>query len=179
MIYMNVLAFDTVSDKEISKLLGRQEFKNFFLLLDQLIKTFRSDDFLFPDTWLITSIDKFWKDGKPRFSPSSPNHYDSNAMDIIPLNEDGSIMFNVPLNRNLMFLDLFQFGYFKLFKTKKLPIIAAEADHFHLDVLHTKEVVRMRTLRSFNDKDLYHAAEVNPTLNLALSDNALQKLAPY
>lgn len=176
---MNILAFETVSDDEINKLLLKPKFKNFFLLLDDLVKIFRTDDFAFPSSWLITSIDNFWKNGKPRYSEQSPHHFKSNAMDIIPLNDDGSIMFNVPLNRNILLLDLWNFGYNKLYKNKDLPIIAAESDHYHLDVLHPKEVVRMRTLRSYNDKSLFEAASNNASLYSALSDGALLKAVDY
>lgn len=142
---MNIHAFKTVSDLEVQKLMGRLKFKNFFKILRSLSLI---DGF--PSEWLITSIDYSSQTGKRRY-PESPNHYDSMAVDIVPLTDDLKIRLPIPLNRNLLLMRTLK-TLATEFDNSALPVIAFEADHLHIDVNHEGGVAYYNAVRPFIDR---------------------------
>lgn len=156
---MEVYAFSTVTDAEIDLLLKKPHFVNLFKILSYISKLQ-----YFPKKWLITSIDYSSVDGKPRVSKQGGNHYNSNAVDIVPLTSDLMIRLPIPLNRNLLMLNTFKVAAKQLF-LDPLPIMAFEADHIHCDINHPGGVAYFNQVRPAFDKKIATLAKSLPFMS--------------
>lgn len=170
-------AFATVSDNELNLLVTKQKFINFFKLINELCSQCIKSHISFPTKWLITSVDKYSSSGLLRYPKEHGNHYDSNAVDIVPLTDDLLLSLPISLNRNLFLMDLFTHYYNDIYGTLDLPILAFEADHLHLDVNHQKQIVRLRRLKPFFEKDLFTIGNDNTSIiSKTLNDGSLIRM---
>lgn len=171
---INIHAFTTVTDKEISLLMANLKFQNFFRLLSQMYDRLNSKYVDFPSNWLISSIDRCASKGELRFPKEHGSHINSQALDLVPLTDNLLIRLPIPLNRNVMLMDLFSYFINKFPTPKDLPIIAFEPDHLHIDVLHPPGLVRLRSLKETLDHDAFMAKfDINANFADALDDKAL------
>lgn len=161
---MIVYAFSTVSQQEIDKLLSKPHFQNLFKLLKNV-----SSLPGYPTNWLITSIDYSSTDGKPRVQKNGGNHFDSNAVDIVPLTSKLTIKLPIPLNRNLLLLRTFKSAAIRM-NLDPLPIMAFEADHIHCDVNHPGGVAYFNQVRPSFDKKIANLAKSLPFVGSAIDD---------
>lgn len=161
--------FDTVTDLEVSKLLMFPKFKNLFKLINEFSLYPGA-----PKSWLLTSIDTSSSDGKPRYGAKSANHFDSHAVDIVPLSNDLVIRLPIPLNRNYLLMKLFrQLGSEMFNSFDLLPIIAFEADHIHCDINNQGGFFYLNETRSFMDSAIHRLVTSVPLYKSALSDKKL------
>jgi len=158
---------DSVSASEFDKLIKNKRFDNLFKLINSLSK-----DELFPQTWLISSIDNL-PSGEARYPKEKGNHYASQAVDLVPLSKDDVIRLPIPLNRNLLLMRLFKTAANDAHnKGFDLPIIVFEADHIHCDVNHDFKVIYINQTRSYLDKFI-HSKSISGLLHDAINDNKL------
>lgn len=168
--------FDTVSDDEIIKMMSKPRFSFFFKKMDELAKI---DGF--PLIWLITSIDKAAASNRPRTELKPGNHYDSNAVDIVPLtlNSKGKpiIWLPIPQNRNFPMMSLFREAFIHN-DPMTYPVIMFEADHIHVDVNHIGDVFFLNQVRRRLDQMIYDILRKpsNALLNRAINDKSYRSL---
>lgn len=168
--------FSTVSEPEIEKLLSRPKFQLFFREMNEMA---RIDGF--PQIWLISSIDKSAADDRQRTADKPGNHYDSRAIDIVPLSilKDNKMVIRlpIPLNRNLLLMSLFR-ETFEKHESKAFPVIMFEADHIHIDVNHLGQVFYLNTPRSPLDRRIFNSIKnpINRLLGRAIGDNSYRSL---
>lgn len=171
--HITVLFYDSVSDEEIIKFKEHDALANSLKLIDLLGVDATNCGLKFNKKWLISSIDRNVKDGSLRFPYEQGNHYDSRAIDIVPLTDDELVELPIPLNRNLLLIDYFIEG-FKLFARDSLPLIAFEADHLHIDINNPPGIYRMKRTRSFLDHIVHSVSQkLASLLNKAVNDGTL------
>lgn len=157
---MNIYLFKTVSDYEVKLLLSQIKFQNLFKII-KAVSLLQG----FPKNWLLTSIDYSSQDGSPRvLKGNSGNHFDSHAVDIVPLTSDLKIRLPIPLNRNLLLMKTFK-GVCEKYDSQELPIIAFEADHIHCDVNHNGGVAYFNQVRRLLDREFYEVVKANQSLD--------------
>lgn len=168
-----MFAHQSVSDDEIVTLLRRKRFRKF----NDFLKLFAKYVPGAPHNWMITSVN-YSRNGAPRVSDDKPgNHYNSRALDVIPLTDDIKINFPIPLNRNLLLMRSMKGVGEKFFDViNDLPIIAFEADHIHADVNHKGGFYELRQTRPFKDKNVHYAAKVCTILSDMFDDKSLKKV---
>lgn len=161
--------YPTVTEPEIKKMMSKPQFKKFFSKLDEMA-TIPG----FPTKWLITSIDRQTRTGQLRYPVERGNHVDSNAVDIVPLQPNMVIRLPIPLNRNMVFMGLFKQQFDQISDGPlSLPIIAFEADHIHVDIMHPYSVALLNKTRSFLDAAMHKLAHSNTVLNKIVNSEKL------
>jgi hypothetical protein len=163
--------YKSVSDPEMDKLLKRPKMRNLFKLLKAYSKQVPGA----PPYWLVTSIDRS-RNGTMRVTRWKPgNHYDSRAVDVVPLNNQKRISLPIPLNRNLIIMRSLKILGHKMFPhvQRDLPIVAFEADHIHTDVNNTGGFKQYNVTRPFLDGPHHRAAQSSPILKEALDSGKL------
>lgn len=153
---IEVYKYDSVTEEEMTKLLLKHQFRNLFSMLDELHNEGSRLNIDFPLKWLISSIDRRASDGKLRYEIQKGNHKDSRAVDIVPIINEQEIRLPIPLNRNLLLMDLFT-AKMSLIPLSTLPLIAFEADHIHCDINGPPGLYRLKKVRSFFDSLMHNA----------------------
>lgn len=142
--------YSTVRDNEVQVMLRRPEFKHMFRTIEQVALLPGV-----PTNWLIVSINYAYKTGLPRVSDpaeKSINHYDSKAVDIVPMYDDYTVKLPISLNRLFVLQKAFVY-YAKNYLDQKLPfpIIAFESNHIHADVSHKPGIAYYNVLNDLLD----------------------------
>jgi len=178
MAEINYYRYVTVSDSEVSHMMSSIKFQNLFRLLNLLYNDALNIGVLFPSQWLITSIDRYAKDGNLRYPVERGNHYDSHAVDIVPLENPNSIRLPITLNRLCLLHDYFISG-FKSFNKSEMPLIAFESDHIHSDINGPPGIYRLKDTRPYFDTLVYNILKLNPQSFLAKALNSKELIKLY
>lgn len=164
-----ILALPFITHDEQTAIQANPRFTNLIGLLTDLYNF----DSWPPDTkWMITSINRSWKDGSQR----TGSHTNNRAIDLAPVKEvidkgtskiSHHIHLPIPLNRNMLLVHALKSLIMKKnFSKAMIPLIALEADHMHADVMREEGgLIMYNEIRPFIETMTQQDIEKLPLLN--------------